>query len=698
MPGIEFEGVKKDPYKPSEIRKTRQMVESYMKAGQTLKDRLRPDQIEARVTIKNPNSVARIMLISDLHFGSEASGIESIKEIMRELDKPDTYAILAGDLLEGVKQEYMSTTTGSQYNFQEEIDTFRGLYLKKKVEEGKVLAVVSRYGSHDDWPSGKESLNGPAIMLDSLTLPDGSKVPLIMNGGRLYVKIGNSPEIGMKLFHKVGGSGSTINPVKPLRGIFVAEKIQRNQNRPLVAMAGHNHSRAGVSSERVMVGNTEVQLILMQGGSIKGFDSENPDFFMVEKGGVLIQPPGAALILRHKKEDNEVQVVPTYGNERSRRLLEAFEVLNRSESLGVTEELRQELEKEDGELKLTLDEENSLVVERSGGQEIRSRLYRQLNWRVDVGKLALPTCVHFISHVDFGSGQADLKQVDRIIDEVNKSKHSGLLVLNGMLASTVPRKDNRKDVLDEFAEKIGNVPLSKQMGVMLDSVLKDDSWNREIGKIPKCNEENCLDGDDEYLWKGDEEDWLDEEDGDMPETDEENLLDKKDWKGRPIITGDYLYYDSKLKEIPLFEGGATVVFDIGHNRFNFLTVDGVGNFGSRQDPYLALIQMDKLSMVKNDVVTGGNSSIPGSLTTPETIFVANGWNAPVKDRRYGKSSMIRVPKGGQGVIMFPNGGGKGLIYGAGSLRELNDSFRALSLHQGLLARGEYKEFMRKRRK
>lgn len=106
----------------------------------------------------------------------------------------------------------------------------------------------------------------------------------------------------------------------------------------------------------------------------------------------------------------------------------------------------------------------------------------------------------------------------------------------------------------------------------------------------------------------------------------------------------------------------------------------MGNFGSRKDPYLALIQMDNQSNVHNDVVTGGNSTIPGVLTTPETIFVANGWNALVKERRYGKSSMIRVPKGGQGVIMFPNGGNKGLIYGGGSLRELNDSFTALSLH------------------
>lgn len=682
MSGIEFEGVKKDPYKPSEIRKTRQMVESYMKGGQTLKDRLRPDQIEAKVKIKNPNSVARIMLISDLHFGSEASGIESIKEIMRELDKPDTYAILAGDLLEGVKQEYMSTTTGALLNFQEQIDVFRGLYLRKKIEEKKVLAVVSRYGSHDDWPSGKESLNGPAIMLDSLTLPDGSRIPLIMNDGRLFVKIGDSPEVGIQLYHKVGGSGSTLNPVKPHRGVILNKKIDRDQKVPMVVLAGHNHSRAGVSSERVLAGNTEVQLVLLQGGTVKGLNYENPDFFMVEKGGVLIQPPGAAMVIRHKKEDNQIQTVPAYGNERSGRLQEAFEVLNRSESLGVTEELRQELENEDGELQLILNEENSLVAERSGGQEIESKLYRQLTWRVDVGKLGLPTCVHLISHVDFGSGQADLNQVDKIINETNKSQRSGLLVLNGMLDTKVPRRDDRIDVLDDFAETIGKVPLSKQMGVMLDSVLRDDAWNKEIGKMPKC----------------DIIDLLDEEDGDMLEDDEKKLLDGGAWEGRPIITGDYLYYESKLKGTPLYEGGATVTFDIGHNRFNFLIVDGVGNYGSRKDPYLGLIQMDNQSNVRNDVVTGGNSTIPGALTTPETIFVANGWNALVKDRRYGKSSMIRVPKGGQGVIMFPNGGGKGLIYGAGSLRELNDSFRALSLHQGLLARGEYKEFMRKRRK
>jgi len=660
MSGIEFEGVKKNPFANKEVGKTTRMVNKYLEGAKELKHRLRPDQAEARVKIKTPKEVARIMLISDLHFGSEATDMKLINQIIEELDEPDTYAILAGDILDGVKQEYMSTTVGGLFNFQEQVDIFRGLF-GEKIANGKILAMVSRYGSHDDWPSGKESLNLPAIMLDSQTLLDGSRIPLIFNGGVLWVQVGeNTPEVGVRLFHKTSGSGSTVNPVKPLRGEIIKNKIDRDQKVPMVAVAGHNHSRAGVSSERVLAGNTEVQLVLLQGGTVKGLDKENPDFFMVEKGGVLIQPPGAAMVLRHKKQDGQVQVIPTYGNERSRRLLEAFKVLNKSESLGVTEELRQELENEDGELRLTLDEEKSLVAQRNGGQEIQSKLYREINWRVDVGKLGLPTSVHFISHVDFGSSEADLNHVNKILDETNKSKRSGLIVLGGMLAPNVPRRVDRLDVLDQFAETIGKVPGSKRMGVMLDSILRDDAWNKYIGKISK------------------------KEGG--------------GWMSEPIITGDYLYIDSELRGTPFFEGGATLFFNIGKNRFSFYTIDGLGNFGSRQDPYLGIGQMDKLSNVSNSVVTGGNSIIPGALTTPNTIFVANGWNAPAKDKRYGKSSMIRVPKGGQGVIMFPNGGDKGLIYGGGSLKELNDSHTALTLHQGLLAKDGLEKFMRKRRR
>jgi len=659
MAKIEFEGVKENPFSPKNRRKTTALIDGYMDGGRKVKEILRPDQAEARVRINPPGGVARILVVSDLHFGAEAADLKIIKALIEELKDPNTYAILAGDLLEGIKQEYLSISTGSFLNFQEQVDAFRGMFLRQIITEGKVLAAVSRYGSHDDWPSGKESLNGPAILMDSLTLSDGSRVPLIFNGGTLWVQVGKAPEVAMRLFHQVSGSGSAINPVKSLRGVFVGSKIERSQKVPLVALGGHNHTRAGVSSERVELAGKEVQLVLLQGGTAKGLDPNNPDFFMLQKGGGKVQPPGAAVILRQRNDDGGIQVVPTYGNERSRLLMKAMEVFNRSESLGVSEELREELEMEDGFLRLNLQGADSLVAERSGGQEIRSKLYRQLSWRIPAGKLNLPACVYFLAHTDFGSGDADLKHINKIMAEVSRSGRSGLLVLNGTLAATVPRMVERREVLTRFSDTVGQVPKDRIFGVMLDSVLRDDAWNRAIGKKRQSEEG------------------------------EENP---------PIVTGDFLFYQSRLRGVPLFEGGAAVVIDIGHNRFNILTADGVGNFGSKQDPFLALIQMDKLSMVRNEVVTGGNSTIPGALTTPDTVYIANGWNAVARDPRYGKASMMRTPKGGQGVILFPNGGGKGLIYGGGSMRELSESFTALCLYQGLMARGEgeYKKFMRRR--
>jgi len=132
MSGIEFEGVKKNPFANKEVGKTTRMVNKYLEGAKELKHRLRPDQAEARVKIKTPKEVARIMLISDLHFGSEATDMKLINQIIEELDEPDTYAILAGDILDGVKQEYMSTTVGGLFNFQEQVDILE-VYLVKKL-------------------------------------------------------------------------------------------------------------------------------------------------------------------------------------------------------------------------------------------------------------------------------------------------------------------------------------------------------------------------------------------------------------------------------------------------------------------------------------------------------------------------------------------------------------------------------------
>jgi len=117
-----------------------------------------------------------------------------------------------------------------------------------------------------------------------------------------------------------------------------------------------------------------------------------------------------------------------------------------------------------------------------GAKKIKIKAVSSIKLESRCRKLGLPTCVHFISHVDYGSSGADLGHVNKIINETKKSDRSGILILNGMLASDVPRREDREDILDEFADKMGEIPKQRRMGVMLDSILRDDAWNRGLIK------------------------------------------------------------------------------------------------------------------------------------------------------------------------------------------------------------------------
>ena len=134
--GIEYLGVKPNPFSPKNALKTRRDFKTYLESGRRLKEAIRPDQAEAKVKINPPGGVARVLVISDLHFGSESADLKVIKALMEELKDSNTFAVLAGDLLEGIKQEYLSISTGSYLNFQEQIDSFRGMFLRKIVNEG----------------------------------------------------------------------------------------------------------------------------------------------------------------------------------------------------------------------------------------------------------------------------------------------------------------------------------------------------------------------------------------------------------------------------------------------------------------------------------------------------------------------------------------------------------------------------------
>ncbi|MFA6475771.1 MAG: metallophosphoesterase, partial [Patescibacteria group bacterium] len=613
-------------------------ITSYMTLGREVSSLLRPDVPESSVHVTTRNGAMRILVISDVHLGDKASDPLAVKNILKEAMEPDTYVILAGDLVQGMTEKYPNVGPNLLLNFQEQINAIRLTLIGPLVKSGKVLAAVSRFGSHDDWPSAT-SLNIPAMMMEGMTDKDGKSPPLIWNGGLLNIKIDDvETDFPVKLFHTASGSGSTINPVKPLRISFINSKIPDDQTTPMGALAGHRHSQAGVSSERVKIGKKhEVQLVLLQNGTYQGTDKNHPDFQFIKRGGVSPQPAGAAMVIR--TSGDQLRVVPTYGDERSSLLQRAYETLNKCEQKGITEEMLTVINNEDGGVDVTVDDEASVIALRSHGTaDYISPLYSHLEVRMNHGRLNLPTAVITLAHAYIGSSQSETDAIQEVVSAVARSPRATLLVINEMLDPKVPRQPDRLDNLEKLAQLIGQVPEKRRVGTMLDSILRHDSWNKPISM-------------------GKDEDPL-----------------------PPVVTGDYLYTHPLAGGTPLFEGGASIVFQLKEKRFRWLVADGTGNFGSRIDPYLALAQMDRESMVNNDVVTGGNSFIPGALTTPDKVLLAPGWFAPAVNRRSGgKNSMMRVPRGGQGVIHLENG----MTFAGGSLRETFDIFTAITLSQGL---------------
>ncbi len=639
-----------NPWIDENIGYTKKLLLGYTALGTEIRTRLCPDVAEATVNLSKVDGAMRILVVSDLHAFHEASSLKKMDQIWNEINQPNTFVVFAGDIIEGIKQEYLGNTTSTLLSMQEQIDSFREVWLKPLAKSGKILGMVTRFGSHDDWPYDKTTINTYSSLTAGLTQPDGSSIPLIWNGGRLYLHfIESDLTFGIKLNHMVSGSGSTLNPVKPLREQIIIEKIPRETTVPIAAVAGHQHTRAGVSSERIMVGGVEVQLVLLQNGTIKGIDPNHPDFFLQTKGlstGPKIS--GAAMVLRINEKDNgesELQVVPTYGDTRSRYLLNAMDTLDNTESQGITNELIQRIIEKNGHMVTTFDKDQSWAPERVPGSPVRSPIYTKMRWNIGTGSLNLPLTVYIESHARFGTSKMYLEHLQEINQQIAKSPYSGLLVLGDMVDLSVPRKPDRKKTLESFAKEIATVPIDRRFGIMHSSVLQSDRWNKDV-------------------------------------------KEGKDVVSEPVVTGDWLYTQSSVKGTPLYEGGASMKMRVGDIDYWWYMLDGTGNFGSRQDPYLALIQLDKLSAVENDVVTGGISTIPGAFTNSR-ILLSSGWESPAVDNRHGKNFAQRVPKGGQGVVIFPEKVGHDkIIFAGGSFRETRDMSNAFLLWRGLDRMGE----------
>lgn len=578
----------------------------------------------------------QILFFSDWHLGSGTVDLKSIEDRLKYAEENDNVMVVfLGDVLEAMKTAYASTiVTQTHSNVTTQVAHIRSL-IRKLNEQGKILTMVSGYGGH----SGSWVTEGSTYDLYQSIRGDYA-IPLIQPGGRLVLRFidpKSNKVIGVKNFDLYHAPPRGSGHVNPTAGLARSSR-QKKSLRPDLSASAHTHKGA-YAVELDPRGN---ESMFVQEGTPKGSNPELPaDAMFLEKvPGGRPHPPGSGVTMR-RGQDNDIQLMPTYGHDRMTLFNQAFSILDMLESRGMTEEMKGEIKAKTGETRPLIkfdhrrskkDDDLSLLETRKRDKKDKENeeqaeipspekpedQYALLSYRVET---SLPFLLFFGSHFGFGGSSADMKRFKemrgRFIQAVQDNPHAALLLMRGLLDKTVPGRADRRQVVEnqvaQFFASLGED--GRILGLMLSGEdFRSERWKSSVGKEA------------------------------------------------PFMPGTYL---AKRLNTRLYNNMSQLELTVGQrngqslSRYKVLTVDKVGQHGSRANTFNGLRGIDALTDEEIDVVAGGHMPGAGVLltqdpysATPERAYVAPGHNTKWKGQ--GSGNQQDASPSGQAVILMPD--------------------------------------------
>lgn len=577
----------------------------------------------------------QILFFADWHIGSGTVDFKAINERLKYAEENDNVMVVfLGDVLEAMKTQYASTIVVQTHsNVTTQVAQFRSM-VRKLNEQGKILTMVSGYGGH----SGSWVAEGSTYDIYQSIRGD-YPIPLIQPGGRLtlrFIDPDTNKLIGVKkldLYHAPpSGSGA-----RNLTGGLVNAIRQMKSRRPDVAASGHIHKGA-FSVELDPHGN---QIIAIQEGTPKGSNPNLPadNMFLEKVAGKRPHPAGSALTMRTKGGTDDIALMPTYGQRRTDLANQAFSLLDYLEQNKLTAEVVGDIQRITGEKRpeirfdarasrkddnLSLLETRELTekdVANEANAEIPSPVNPEDQWALMSYRVitSLPLLWMVGGHFGFGGNSSSMSKYQEMRSEFIKSiennPHAVLLLMRGLMDTSVPGRADRRMVVKEIEQsfkKIGEQ--GKLLGIMLSGGdFRSERWRKSVGK------------------------------------------------DAPFMPGSHLAEGLNSR---LYNNMSTIELVVGsrNNRslphYRMLTVDKVGQHGSRGQTFNGLRAMDSYSDEEHDFVAGGHMPGAGVMyaqdpysATPERIYIAPGHYD--KWRGQGKGNQMDAAPGGQGVIVLP---------------------------------------------
>lgn len=634
-------GEVKDPFGPTAWADTDRILMDHEMSRRRVNEVLNIGSNLIKIRVAGGDAL-RVLHFSDWHMFDDASNPEFVERAMAELRQPGTVAVLYGDMINGLMANNIGIAARQAYDFDSQIRIFRERIVKPAAAEGLIVAMVHGYDGHEEWARRVLTLRAIRMMADGVYLPDGSPLQLLNQSGRIEFDFENGTKHVIKAYHDPGGGGSDeISPVGAQMKRDVEVSLDSTEGHNAV-VGGHWHHRKAVAEIAYWRGDTsqtQVQVLIANGtgkGAWSTGDDEyvQPDEYSMANAKGESARGGTATILTPVKGD--LRVWPTLGQKKVELVDRAMRALDLTESKGLTNELIDEAMAKTGEPTYEFMSSKRPAPEVSDRPHFKSKvrnapLFRLMDWKITS---EWPTAVVEENAPRFGSTSTKEGYIGETVQMVVDDPTMVMLGMRHVIDNDVHRRYDRVKVLNTMADTFRPVhEKGRLLGLMLSDSLRRDGWKSMV------------------------------------------RADGAEYPG--ISTGDYLYFKSPLKGVPLYQNKTRFEFRINNGggvMYTALVMDKLDRSGSSLDPFIGLKRARDYSRLAYDVVTGGNMRGVGVLDTEDTVLIAPGWDAEYDSR--GKGNRERVPDGANGWEMMAR---EKIILGAPTRRDLFDRHKALKV-------------------
>ncbi len=601
---------------------------NYLQVRQKALEMLSPYRSEVGVDITD-HLPQKVLHIGDTHLGHDHADPTALVGALKHAGKDDLI-ILHANIFDGVSSKFIRNNTT---RIGLDLDGQRKL--TRAILKDKKIVPVSANTCHEGWASKTATHDPTTLIVDDDT-------PVLFSGGQVIFKE-KGRELGrVEAYHNPGYGNTQQSPEGAARARY-REIPAGETEAPDAIVTAHTHRLvAGQDMSKCPITREDRTITLGVVGAAKG-TKDNPDEFLISKGVPPRNQPadagqGLVTIWKYNDKKNHLESYPVANYDRADFLYGAvvfWELVRRAGALDDLKNFVQESGVFQKPTKNLIDEKSlTRPADEAAQSEGVAPLYKTLSYEVDSN---LPLSIQFIGNTRVGSTSFQREVVKNLLGEIENDPWRFWVATRRLINQSTAQFPSREDTLADLADVLKD-GRSSLLGIMLTDELRRHSWAKKIGH----GEDSC----------------------------------------DPIYPGDWLYYQSSVKGIPLIMPETVLNIDLSKQSYVLYLRDKLSHLTSMINPFHGLTRISEIWGIKADALIGGHTEVVGWRTWMRPwgqleVVVPGGFSEYIEK---GIGNRVDYPTGGQGLVVFPD---KKRLYSFSSMADLKDYHQALWLYDAV---------------